>query len=78
MEKVSELGLYCVYGIRRGLYSLVRGIREFAEDENGVGVIEVVLILVVLIGLVAVFKTQINQLLTKIFSSISSMSDEIL
>ncbi len=53
-------------------------LRRFADDEEGVGVIEVVLILVVLIGLVAVFKTQINELLTKIFSSISSMSDDIL
>ena len=48
------------------------------KDESAVGVIEVVLILVVLIGLVAIFKTQINELLTKIFGSISSMSDEIL
>lgn len=47
-------------------------------DESGVGVIEVVLILVVLIGLVALFKTQINELLTKIFGSITTMSDEIL
>lgn len=53
-------------------------LRRLAADESGVGVIEVVLILVVLIGLVAVFKTQINQLLTKIFGSITSMSDEIL
>lgn len=52
--------------------------RRLLRDESGVGVIEVVLILVVLIGLVAVFKTQINELLTKIFGSISSMSDEIL
>ncbi len=36
-------------------------------EEDGVGVIEVVLILVVLIGLVIVFKTQINKLLTAIF-----------
>ena len=35
-------------------------------EEDGVGVIEVVLILVVLIGLVIVFKTQINKLLTGI------------
>ncbi len=48
------------------------------KDESAVGVIEVVLILVVLIGLVAIFKTQINDLLTKIFGSISSMSDDIL
>lgn len=48
------------------------------KDESAVGVIEVVLILVVLIGLVAVFKTQINDLLTKIFGSITTMSDDIL
>lgn len=48
------------------------------KDESAVGVIEVVLILVVLIGLVAIFKTQINELLTKIFGSITTMSDDIL
>ena len=53
-------------------------LKRLANDESGVGVIEVVLILVVLIGLVAVFKTQINILLTKIFGTISTMSDEIL
>lgn len=52
--------------------------KRLINDERGVGVIEVVLILVVLIGLVAVFKTQINELLTKIFGSISSMSNDIL
>ena len=34
--------------------------RAFWADEDGVGVIEVVLILVVLIGLVIIFKTQIG------------------
>ena len=58
-------------GIASELVRLVR-------DESAVGVIEVVLILVVLIGLVAVFKTQINDLLTKIFGSIDTMSDGIL
>lgn len=38
-------------------------IMEFLKEEDGVGVIEVVLILVVLIGLVIIFKKQINQLL---------------
>lgn len=52
--------------------------KRLIKDESGVGVIEVVLILVVLIGLVAVFKTQINELLTRIFGSISSMSNDIL
>lgn len=64
--------------IREGVKKAAKEIRRFIEDEEGVGVIEVVLILVVLIGLVAVFKTQINQLLTKIFNSIGTLSDDIL
>ena len=40
---------------------------SFMKDESGVGVIEVVLILVVLIGLVIIFKDSINTLLNGIF-----------
>lgn len=56
------------------LYENVRG---FAADERGVGVIELVLILVVLIGLVIVFKKQINTLLENIFKQINSQSKEV-
>ena len=52
-------------------------IREFFEDESAVGVIEVVLILVVLIGLVIIFKNQINKLLETIFKQINSQSKEV-
>ena len=58
--------------------TLVKELVRLIKDESAVGVIEVVLILVVLIGLVAIFKTQINELLTKIFGSITTMSDDIL
>ena len=51
--------------------------KEFLLEEDGVGVIEVVLILVVLIGLVIIFKKQINQLLTNIFSEINKQSKEV-
>ncbi len=50
-------------------------VRLFSED--GVGVIEVVLILVVLIGLVIIFKQQINKLLQDIFKQINSQSREV-
>ena len=73
---------YQFFLLRSRVHSTLKGaakeVRRFNEDEEGVGVIEVVLILVVLIGLVAVFKTQINQLLTKIFNSIGTLSDDIL
>lgn len=52
-------------------------IKEFLLEEDGVGVIELVLILVVLIGLVIVFKEQINKLLTGIFSEINKQSKEV-
>ncbi len=52
-------------------------IRKFFEDERGVGVIEIVLILVVLIGLVIIFKNQINKLLETIFKQINSQSKEV-
>lgn len=50
---------------------------EFWKQEDGVGVIEVVLILVVLIGLVIIFKGQITQLLQNIFKEINSQSKEV-
>lgn len=54
-----------------------REARAFWEDESGVGVIEIVLILVVLIGLVIIFKEQINKLLETIFKEINNQSKEV-
>lgn len=51
--------------------------KEFLLEEEGIGVIEVVLILVVLIGLVIVFKEQINKLLSNIFTEINKQSKEV-
>ena len=56
---------------------LGKDIREFWKDEQGVGVIELVLVLVVLIGLVIIFKKQITTLLQNIFKEINSQSKEV-
>ena len=55
----------------------MREVMDFLQEEDGEGVIEVVLILVVLIGLVIVFKGQINKLLEDIFKQINSQSKEV-
>ena len=55
----------------------MRELSAFMEDDSGVGVIEVVLILVVLIGLVIIFKTQFTKLLENIFKEIESQSKEV-
>ena len=50
---------------------------DFASDESGVGTIETVLILVVLISLVLIFQTQIRQILNNIFKTINSGVNEV-
>jgi len=52
-------------------------IQDFIKEEDGVGVIEIVLILVVLIGLVIIFKTNIKKLLDGIFEEINKQSKDV-
>ena len=43
---------------------------KFLKDERGAGVVELILIIVVLIGLVMIFKEQITDLVNDIFETI--------
>ena len=52
-------------------------IKEFLKDEEGIGVVEVILILVVLIGLVLIFKKQITSLVSSIFNKVTTQSDQV-
>ena len=54
------------------------GISDFWKDESGMGTVEIILIIVVLIGLVILFKKQINDLVTKIFKKITTDSNKII
>lgn len=49
---------------------------EFMKEEKGIGVVEVILILV-LIGLVIIFKSQLTSLVQSIFEKITSESGRI-
>ena len=42
-------------------------IKQFFLDEDAVGVVEIILILVVLIGLVIIFKNQLTSIVNSIF-----------
>lgn len=58
--------------------SFFRNIRlNLLEDEDGIGVVEVILILLVLVGLVLIFKEQIVGLARSIFSNISSQAGSV-
>ena len=51
--------------------------RHFAKDESGMGVVEVILIIVVLIGLVIIFQTQITKVVNNILKTITSKTGKI-
>ena len=47
-------------------------VREVVADEDGVGVVEIILILVVLISLVVIFKKQVTQIVKDTVSRAAS------
>ena len=51
--------------------------RRFFYEETEVGVVEMILILVVLIGLVIIFKQQLTSIVNSIFKKITSQSNSI-
>ena len=50
-------------------------ISDFITDEEGAGVIELVLIIVVLVGFVVIFKDNIGNLLNGIFTNINNSAE---
>ena len=51
-------------------------IKKFFKDESGMGVIEIVLIIVVLVGLALVFRNQINSIANGLYQSIKEQVDK--
>ena len=47
------------------------------EEDDGIGTVEIILILVVLIGRVIIFKSQLTSLVNNIFKKIVSQSNGI-
>lgn len=55
---------------------MIRYLKSFWQDESGMGTVEVVLILV-LIGLVLIFKEQLTELLEGIFKQIEKKTSKL-
>lgn len=51
--------------------------KTFWKDQKGIGTVEMILILVVLIGLVIIFKSQLTTLVNNIFGEITRKSTSI-
>lgn len=50
---------------------------DFLMDESGMGVVEIILIIVVLIAMVIIFKEQITELVNNIWKSINDSAKKI-
>lgn len=57
------------------LNNLKRRATEFWKNESGMGVVEVILIILVLVGLALIFKNQITSIANSIFNSITQQVD---
>lgn len=58
--------------------SLLTNNNGLLMNNKGMGTVEIILIIVVLIGLVLIFKTQITELVTTVFDKITLDSNSIL
>lgn len=51
--------------------------QEFCDEEDGMGTVEIILIIVVLVGLVVIFKSQITDIVDSLFEKITSKTDRL-
>lgn len=56
---------------------MIKLLKQYLKNEDGIGVVEVILILLVLVGLVLIFKNQIVAIANSIFSNISNQIDSL-
>lgn len=55
----------------------LRNWKDLMRDEEGMGTVEVILIIVVLVGLVLIFKEQITKIVNAIFNKITKQTDKV-
>lgn len=56
---------------QKGMVERMLEIKRFFSEESGIGVVEIILILVVIIGLILIFKNQLTSLVNKTFGNIN-------
>lgn len=54
----------------------LKTLKDLIVEEDGMGTVEIILIIVVLVGLVLIFKDRITQIVNSIFSKITSQTNK--
>lgn len=55
----------------------LKSLGQFMREEDGMGTVEVILIIVVLVGLVILFKDQITKIVNNLFSKITTQTGKL-
>lgn len=53
----------------------IKKLRDLMTEEDGMGTVEIILIIVVLVGLVVIFRTQITSIVNSLFRKITDQTD---
>lgn len=55
----------------------LKNVRDLIWEEDGMGTVEIILIIVVLVGIVIIFKDRITELVNNIFDKITRESNKV-
>lgn len=55
----------------------LKTVQDFIREEDGMGTVEIILIIVVLVGLVIIFKEQITVIVESIFEKITRQTNKV-
>ena len=66
------------FTMKKMLHRIKDTLQGLMQDQSGIGVVEIILILVIVIGLVLIFKNEITSIINSAFDSIKSDSGAIL
>ncbi len=55
----------------------LKGFGDFIKEDDGMGTVEVILIIVVLVGLVIIFKSRITEIVENLFDKITTQTDSV-
>lgn len=55
----------------------LKNFRQFIAEEDGMGTVEIILIIVVLVGLVLIFKNQLTTIINNLFQRITDQAGRV-
>ena len=79
-EQISSEGrclLMCEIYLNQFRISLRNFIKDFVDDEEAIGTVEMILILIVLIALVIIFRDQLKTIVNNLFDKITTQSNSV-